>query len=90
VEQLNALQVGMASVDLGAGRERKEDSIDHSVGIIVHKKVGDAVAEGDVTFTLHANDKARLERAKRRLEHTIVYRNGPTAPLPTFYDTISA
>jgi pyrimidine-nucleoside phosphorylase len=90
VEQLNALQVGMASVDLGAGRERKEDSIDHSVGIIVRKKVGDAVAEGDVTFTLHANDKARLDRAKRRLEHTIVYSNRPTAPLPTFYDTISA
>ncbi len=90
VEQLNALQVGMAAVDLGAGRERKEDSIDHAVGIIVHKKVGDAVTAGDVTFTLHANDEAKLEQARRRLANTIVYSNRPAAPLPTFYDTITA
>ncbi len=90
VEQLNALQVGMASIDLGAGRERKEDTIDHAVGIIVHKKVGDAVTAGDPTFTLHADDPAKLEQARRRLEHTIVYNRRPTAPLPTFYDTITA
>ncbi len=90
VEQLNALQVGMASIDLGAGRERKEDNIDHAVGIIVHKKVGDAVITDEPMFTLHANDESRLEQAKQRLEHTIVYSSRPTAPLPTFYDTITA
>jgi pyrimidine-nucleoside phosphorylase len=89
VEQLNALQVGMASIDLGAGRERKEDNIDHAVGIIVHKKVGDAVITDEPMFTLHANDESRLEQAKQRLEHTIVYSSRPTAPLPTFYDTIT-
>ncbi|MCC7449734.1 MAG: pyrimidine-nucleoside phosphorylase [Anaerolineae bacterium] len=88
VEQLNALQVGMASIDLGAGRERKEDTIDHAVGLIVHKKVGDPITAGEPTFTLHANDRQRLEQAKKRLANTIVTSSRPTAPLPTFYDTI--
>jgi pyrimidine-nucleoside phosphorylase len=88
VEQLNALHVGIASVDLGAGRERKEDGIDHAVGIIVHKKVGDQITVGDPTFTLHANDRAKMEQAKRRLENTIVYSSRQVAALPTFYDTI--
>ncbi len=90
VAQLNALQVGVAAVDLGAGRERKEDAIDHAVGIVVHKKVGDAVAVGEPLFTLHANDPARLEQAKRRLEKTVVYSRSPAAPLPMFYDIIGA
>jgi pyrimidine-nucleoside phosphorylase len=90
IEQLSALSVGIASVDLGAGRDRKEDPIDHAVGIIVHKKVGDAVTAGDPLFTLHANDAGKLEIAKRRLELATVYSERPTLPLPTFYDTISA
>jgi pyrimidine-nucleoside phosphorylase len=90
VEQLSALQVGLASIDLGAGRERKDDDIDHAVGIIVHKNVGDAVEKGEPIFTLHANDSARLEQARQRLDNAIVYGNHPTAPLPTFYDVIGS
>ncbi len=90
VEQLSALQVGLASIDLGAGRERKDDDIDHAVGIIVHKNVGDSVENGEPIFTLHANDRARLEQARQRLENAIVYGNHPTAPLPTFYDVIDS
>lgn len=90
IEQLNALDVGMAAVELGAGRERKEDKIDHAVGVIVHKKVGDLVTAGEPTFTIHANDRARLERAKQRLEGTIVYSDQMTLPLPIFYDIITA
>jgi pyrimidine-nucleoside phosphorylase len=90
IDQLSALQVGLAAIDLGAGRERKDDSIDHAVGIIVHKKVGDSILEGEPIFTLHANDPARLEQARRRLENAVVYSHHPTAPLPTFYDVIEA
>ncbi len=88
VEQLSALNVGVASVDLGAGRERKEDGIDHAVGIMVHKKVGDPVQAGEVTFTLHANDPAKLQLAKERLTDAIIYSNVPTTPLPMFYNII--
>jgi pyrimidine-nucleoside phosphorylase len=89
IEQLSALDVGMASVTLGAGRERKDDAIDHAVGVIVHKKVGDSVMAGESVFTLHANDSARLERAKAQLAKTVVYSIQPTLPLPTFYDIIT-
>lgn len=88
VDQLSALSVGVASVDLGAGRDRKEDSIDHAVGLIVHKKVGDSVTAGEPIFTLHANDQHKLEVAQQRLETALVYSEHPTAALPTFYDTI--
>ncbi|HVO42939.1 MAG TPA: thymidine phosphorylase, partial [Aggregatilineales bacterium] len=90
IQQLNALQVGIASVDLGAGRERKTDPIDPAVGVIVHKKVGDSIVEGEPTFTLHADDEKRLETAIARLTHTIVYSDTVTTPLPAFYDTIGA
>jgi pyrimidine-nucleoside phosphorylase len=88
VAQLSAQKVGIASVDLGAGRERKEDGIDHAVGILVHKKVGDAVQAGEVTFTLHANDPAKLALAKERLADAIIYDHVPTSPLPMFYNII--
>ena len=90
IEQLSALQVGLASIDLGAGRERKDDDIDHAVGIIVHKNVGDSVEKGEPIFTLHANEQVRLEQARQRLDNALVYGNHPAAPLPTFYDVIDA
>ncbi|MFN7208950.1 MAG: thymidine phosphorylase [Aggregatilineales bacterium] len=89
VEQLNALDVGMAAVELGAGRHRKGDPIDHAVGILVHKKVGDFVTAGEPIFTLHANDAERLARAKERLARTVVYSSTPTSPLPPFYDVVT-
>ncbi|GAB4555806.1 MAG: pyrimidine-nucleoside phosphorylase [Anaerolineae bacterium] len=88
VAQLNAAEVGMAAVDLGAGRERKGDLIDHAVGIMVHKKVGQEVHQNEPIFTLYANHPERLARAKARLEHTLVVSEQETPPLPTFYDTI--
>lgn len=90
VEQLSALSVGLAAVDLGAGRDRKEDPIDHAVGVIVHKKIGDAVRQGEPLFSIHANDPERLAQAKARLELATVYSDRETLPLPTFYDTIMA
>ncbi len=90
VLQINAQQVGVASVDLGAGRERKGDAVDHAVGLLVHIKVGDTVTRGEPFFTIYANDRERLARAKERLENTVVLSDNPTAPLPAFYNTISS
>ena len=47
---------GKISVNLGAGRKSKEDSIDYGVGIRLHKHVGDFVRKGDVLATLYIND----------------------------------
>ena len=64
VQSINSEQVGIASLVLGGGREKKEDTVDHAVGIILHKKVGDAVAQNEPICTLHYNSDARLREAE--------------------------
>ncbi len=63
VTHLGALAVGIAALELGAGRRRKEDAVDHAVGVLLRAKRGDEVAEGDVLAEIHARDDASVERA---------------------------
>ncbi len=88
VAHVNALDVAYAALELGAGREKKGDPVDHAVGVIAYLKVGDAVTRGQAAFTIHANDEARLAAARRRLEHAIAFSTEPQSPLPLFYDTL--
>jgi pyrimidine-nucleoside phosphorylase len=67
---LQCEQVGTACVILGGGRERKEDSVDPAVGIVLHKKVGDAVSAGETLATIYYNAEARAVRARKLLEDT--------------------
>ena len=55
VIELIANRIGKAALLLGAGRKTKESIIDLSVGIVLHKKLGDKVEKGDILFTIHAN-----------------------------------
>ena len=57
VKELLAQEIGKASMNLGAGRKKKEDNIDFSVGIVLEKKIGDKVENGDVLAYVHANDE---------------------------------
>ena len=54
---IDALMIGEAAMNLGAGRAKIDDVIDHSVGIILRKKVGDKVVKGDTIATIYANEK---------------------------------
>ncbi len=58
IKELNAQKIGEASMNLGAGRKKKEDSIDFSVGIILEKKIGAKVECGEILAYIHANDEA--------------------------------
>jgi pyrimidine-nucleoside phosphorylase len=58
VTRLGALAVGIAALELGAGRRTKEDEVDHSVGVVCHVKRGDEVVAGDVLAEIHARDEA--------------------------------
>lgn len=87
---INAREVGETSVELGAGRARKEDAIDHAVGIVIHHKVGDYVETGEPLFSIHANDSARLEAARARLLAAHQWSVEPVQPLPLFYDVIGS
>ncbi|MEB7723087.1 pyrimidine-nucleoside phosphorylase [Staphylococcus equorum] len=55
VTEIVANEMGVASMMLGAGRQTKDDDIDLSVGIVLHKKVGDRVDEGEPLLTIHSN-----------------------------------
>lgn len=86
LQQVQARRVGEASVSLGAGRARKGDPLDLSVGFVVHHKVGDAVGKGDPLFTVHAGDAAKRDAAiaSGLAAHVIV--DHPAPPLPLFYE----
>ncbi len=55
INKIDALKIGKLSLSLGAGRKSKEDNIDYTVGIILNKKVGSIVKEGDLLMTLYVN-----------------------------------
>lgn len=67
VEKIDTSDIGAVSLILGGGRETKESSIDLSVGVVLHKKVGDKVEEGESIATLYANDLEQLAEAKEKL-----------------------
>lgn len=67
VSRIACDEVGSCSLLLGGGRETKESSIDLSVGMVLHKKVGDPVQPGELVAVLYANEQGRLNEAARRL-----------------------
>src|SRR4051812_398060 len=78
VASMDCERVGTACVVLGGGREKKEDSVDPAVGLVLHKKVGDEVAQGDTLCTVYYNSDQRLEEALALLRSG--YHLAPVAP----------
>ena len=77
VATLQCEQIGTACVILGGGRERKEDSVDPAVGIVLHKKVGDPVSAGEPLATIYYNAETRAARAKQLLEESYQIADAP-------------
>lgn len=61
--------MGKICVYLGAGRLRKEDKIDNSVGVVLEKKIGDKVNKKDTLAYIHANDEIKAKEAVQRLKN---------------------
>jgi pyrimidine-nucleoside phosphorylase len=78
VRAVGAIDVGMAALRLGAGRQTKDDTIDHAVGIRCLKKRGDAVTAGEVLAEVHARDDASAQQAAA--EVLAAYELGDEAP----------
>jgi pyrimidine-nucleoside phosphorylase len=74
----NCEQLGTALATLGGGREKKEDSIDHAVGLEFHKRIGDPVEEGEPLVTIHYNSGAKLAEAQSLIAAS--YQIGESAP----------
>ena len=82
VTEILCEQVGTACVILGGGRERKEDSVDPAVGIVIHKKIGDRVGAGEPLCTIHCHDGQQAVRAKGLLEESYRISAAPPAHKP--------
>ena len=85
---IHARLVGETAVALGAGRAKKGDPIDHTVGIVLHHKVGENLEKGVPLFTIHASSKTSLNEACQTLLAAHTWRDHPVPPLPLFYETI--
>jgi pyrimidine-nucleoside phosphorylase len=83
VQSQDALLVGRTAVALGAGRDKKGDSVDLSAGILLHKKPGDQITAGDTIMELRYNDPGRLQAALHLASQATVIgeKAPPEAPL---------
>ena len=91
VSSIQCEQMGIASVVLGGGRERKEDTIDPAVGLVLHKKVGDAVEAGEPLCAIHYNVEDRLGEARRLIEQAYRVESAAlVAPRPLVHRVIGA
>jgi len=86
LSRVHARLIGEASVNLGAGRARKGDPVDHSVGFVIHHKVGDQVEKGQALFTIHANNPEKLKEARESVLQAFKCSDSPVERLPLFYE----
>lgn len=88
IQEINAELVGKVACSLGAGRIKKEDEIDHTVGIILNKKVSDSVQVGEVIGHIYANNQEKCNEAKKKLEEIIKIDNNEIQKNPTIIEII--
>ncbi len=86
ISQVHARIVGEAAVELGAGRTKKGDPVDHAVGFIIHKKVGDKVEAGEPLFEIHATNETKFEEARKAVLAAHKFSDEFVSPLPLFYE----
>ncbi len=82
IQRIVCDEIGICSLILGGGRETKESAIDLSVGLVLHKKVGDAVKKGESLAVIHANDQAKLDMAKERFLQAYTIASDPVEKKP--------
>jgi pyrimidine-nucleoside phosphorylase len=88
VEGIHAQEVALTTMGLGAGRAAKGDPIDHSVGVVVHRKIGDQVERGDSLFTVHANSEDQRDVAVTRLIQAFSFCDEECEPPPHLYQAL--
>jgi pyrimidine-nucleoside phosphorylase len=89
VAELGAVAVGQAALHLGAGRRTKEDTIDHAVGIVLHRKRGDRVTEGEAIAEIHAATEAAAEEVVPELLAAYAIGDEPPAGRSVVLDVLS-
>ena len=88
IEHTDAEKIGIASVILGAGREKKGDPIDSSAGIVLKKKTGDYVKKGEPLAVFYTDDEGKIEGAKQEFFDAFTFGNERTQPQKLIYKII--
>lgn len=88
IAALDAQEVGMAAMRLGAGRTKKGEPIDHAVGIVLHRKIGDHVEEGEKILTVHARSEEAAQEAESGLLGGYAWSKEPVEPPPLIHRVI--
>jgi pyrimidine-nucleoside phosphorylase len=89
VAELGAVRVGQAALHLGAGRQTKDDTIDHAVGVLCLRKRGERVAQGEAVFEVHAQTEEAAAEAARELESSYVLADEPPPESAVVIDVIA-
>jgi pyrimidine-nucleoside phosphorylase len=89
VTDLGAVAVGQAALHLGAGRQTKDDIIDHAVGVVCLLKPGDRVAEGEPLAEIHAATEADADEAARELRAAYILADEPPSERSVVLDVLA-
>jgi thymidine phosphorylase len=90
VSGLDALEVGLACVELGVGRMRKEDRIDPAAGLVIEASVGARVEAGETLAVVHARSQELADRAAAKLERAWRLSEQPVTPPPHILARVDA
>jgi pyrimidine-nucleoside phosphorylase len=85
LSQVHARIIGEAAVRLGAGRAKKGDLVNHAVGFVIHRKVGEHVELNQPLFTIYADDKVKQFEVRNSVLTAFGWSDTPVEPLPLFY-----
>ena len=88
IQSIDSRIVGESTVLLGAGREKKSDSIDYGAGIILYKKTGDIVNMGETIAVLYAESEDRLKKGEKLFNTSYIIGEEKTETKPLIYKTI--
>lgn len=88
IEKMDAEKIGLTALILGAGRNKKDDVIDASAGILINKKVGDRVFEGDILCTLFGDNEDSLVSAEKMYRDAVLVGNKKTERNSVIYKII--
>lgn len=88
ISSMDAEKIGVASLLLGAGRNKKSDSLDFSAGIILGAKTSDKVTKGQTIATLYANDETKFPVAVQKFNEALAFSSDPADNQPIIYSIV--
>ena len=88
MHEVHALAIGVAALELGAGRAHKGEAIDHAVGVVCLRKRGDAVERGEPLAEIHARSAASGAIAAERVAAAYVLAAEPPRPRPIVLESV--